>query len=100
MINRILCWLFGHRPYFDEIGGAGFQFCERCDMTGECLYDLFAAPVPILISCHNRIEERQGFNLYRAAVGRGDKTVACRYLGSGDTVQIPVKDLNPCHFTK
>jgi hypothetical protein len=43
-INRIICALFGHRPYFEEIGGAGFHFCERCDMEGELLYDLFNGP--------------------------------------------------------
>jgi hypothetical protein len=45
MISNILCWLFGHRPYFEEIGGAGFRFCERCNMEGELLYDLFNGPI-------------------------------------------------------
>jgi len=54
---------------------------------------------PILISCHNRIEERDDYENFVAARRRNpDATVPCRYLGSGDTVQVAIKDLNPSHF--
>jgi hypothetical protein len=55
---------------------------------------------PILISCHQRIEEREGYNTFVILRAEGYKTALVRYLGDREATEIPIERLNPCHFEK
>jgi hypothetical protein len=55
-------------------------------------------PPPVLLSCHYRIEDREGYEQYLEAKRLGWGELPCRFLGSWKVEHVRLEFIDPSRF--